>query len=33
MGWIILIVVILIIAWIISVYNGLISSRQKVDNA
>ena len=33
MGWIILIVVILIIAWIISVYNGLISSRQKVENA
>ena len=33
MGWIILIVVILIIVWIISIYNGLISSRQKVDNA
>ena len=33
MGWIILIVVVLILIWIVSVYNGLISSRQKVDNA
>ena len=30
MGWIILIVVVLILIWIVSVYNGLISSRQKV---
>ena len=33
MGWIILIVVVLILIWIVSVYNGLISSRQKVENA
>ena len=33
MGWIILIVVALILIWIVSVYNGLISSRQKVENA
>ena len=30
MGWIILIVVVLILIWIVSVYNGLISSRQKL---
>ena len=33
MGWIILIVVVLIIVWIISIYNGLVTARQKVENA
>ena len=33
MWWIALIVVVLLIIWIISIYNGLVSSRLKVDNA
>lgn len=33
MGWIILIIVVLLILWLISVYNGLVNSRQKVKNA
>ena len=33
MGWIILIVVVLIVLWVISTYNSLISARTKVDNA
>lgn len=33
MGWVILVAVVLIVIWIISVYNGLITSRQKVENA
>ena len=31
--WIALIVILLIVIWIIAIYNGLVSSRQKVDNA
>ena len=31
--WIALIIIVLLVVWIISVYNGLIKSRQKVDNA
>lgn len=33
MGWIILIVVILLVLWIIGMYNGLIRLRYKVDNS
>ena len=33
MLWIALIVVVLLIIWIIAIYNGLVSSRLKVDNA
>ena len=33
MWWIALIVIVLLIIWIIGMYNGLVSSRQKVDNA
>ena len=33
MWWIALIVVVLLIIWIIAIYNGLVSSRLKVDNA
>ena len=33
MGWVILIIVVLLILFIISVYNGLVNSRQKVKNA
>ena len=33
MGWIILVVVILIIVWVIGMYNGLVTARQKVENA
>ena len=33
MGWIILIIVIALIILVISLYNGLVSSRIKVDNA
>ena len=33
MGWIILIIAVVIIAWIISLYNGLVSLRQRVKNA
>ena len=33
MGWIILIIVVLIILWIISLYNGLVTLRQRVQNA
>lgn len=31
--WIALIIIVLLVLWIISIYNGLIRSRQKVDNA
>ena len=31
--WIALIIIVLLVIWIISIYNGLIKSRQKVDNA
>ncbi len=31
--WIALIVILLIVIWIIAIYNGLVSSRQKVNNA
>ena len=31
--WIALIIIVILIFWIISIYNGLIKSRQKVDNA
>ena len=31
--WIALIIIVILIFWIISIYNGLIRSRQKVDNA
>ena len=31
--WIALIIIVLLVVWIISIYNGLIKSRQKVDNA
>ena len=31
--WIALLIVVLLVIWIISIYNGLIKSRQKVDNA
>ncbi len=31
--WIALIIIVVLILWIISIYNGLIRSRQKVDNA
>ena len=33
MGWIVLVVVILIVVWIIGMYNGLVTARQKVENA
>ena len=33
MLWIILIIIVLIIAFIISTYNGLVQSKMKVDNA
>ena len=33
MGWIVLVVVILIIVWVIGMYNGLVTARQKVENA
>lgn len=33
MGWIILVIVVLIVIAIISMYNGLVSARIKVDNA
>ena len=33
MGWIVLGVVILIIVWVIGMYNGLVTARQKVENA
>ena len=33
MLWIILIIVVVIIAFIISTYNGLVQSKMKVDNA
>ena len=33
MGWIILIVVVALIAWVISLYNGLVGLRQRVKNA
>ena len=33
MLWILLAVVVLLIIWVIGIYNGLVSSRQKVDNA
>ena len=33
MGWIILAIVVAIIAWVILVYNGLVTSRMKVKNA
>ena len=31
--WIALVIIVLLVIWIISIYNGLIKSRQKVDNA
>lgn len=31
--WIAIAIIVLLVIWVISVYNGLISSRQKVDNA
>ena len=31
--WIAIAIIVLLIIWIISIYNGLVSSRQKVDNA
>ena len=31
--WIALVIIVLLVIWIISLYNGLIKSRQKVDNA
>ena len=31
--WIILIIVVLLVIWIIAIYNGLVSARQKVENA
>ena len=31
--WIAITIIVLLIIWIIGVYNGLVSSRQKVDNA
>lgn len=31
--WIALLIIVLLVVWIISIYNGLIKSRQKVDNA
>ena len=33
MGWIVLVVVILIVVWVIGMYNGLVTARQKVENA
>ena len=33
MGWIVLVVVILIVIWVIGMYNGLVTARQKVENA
>ena len=33
MGWIILIIVVLLVIWIIAIYNGLVAARQKVENA
>ena len=33
MGWIILAIVVILVIAIISMYNGLVSSRVKVDNA
>ena len=33
MGWIVLVIVILIVVWIIGMYNGLVTARQKVENA
>ena len=31
--WIAIIIIVLLIIWIISIYNGLVTSKQKVDNA
>ena len=31
--WIAIAIIVLLIIWIIGIYNGLVSSRQKVDNA
>ena len=31
--WIAILIIVLLVLWVISIYNGLISSRQKVDNA
>ena len=33
MGWIILVVVVLLVIWVIAIYNGLVTARQKVENA
>ena len=33
MGWIVLVIVILIVVWVIGMYNGLVTARQKVENA
>ena len=31
--WIAIAIIVLLVIWVISVYNGLISSKQKADNA
>ena len=31
--WIAIAIIVLLVIWVISIYNGLVSSRQKVDNA